>query len=276
MGGRGDVKYALTEETTVFDDVLMKHGIITKEQALLAKGLDVDSVATILVKDQLNDMGFFDEEEHEATLQERAENATSNEELDDLEDELSDDDKFMAEYREKRLADLRAQAAREKFGSVEEIAKVDWIEQVNKASEETWVICHLYQDSIEACGVMDAALVRLSRTFKDIKFVKIKSTSAIENFPDKNLPAVFCYRDGEMKHQIITLEKLGGLLMGLHDLEWHLHTLGVLTSSAGPPPRVTSKQQSVNISAMRRGRWREDDENAEEYEDDMEEYLNFK
>ena len=50
---RGDASVPFTGATTEFDDVLMKHGIITKEQALLAKGMDVDSVAEILVKDKL-------------------------------------------------------------------------------------------------------------------------------------------------------------------------------------------------------------------------------
>ena len=40
---RGDASVPFTGATTEFDDVLMKHGIITKEQALLAKGMDVDS-----------------------------------------------------------------------------------------------------------------------------------------------------------------------------------------------------------------------------------------
>lgn len=123
--------------------------------------------------------------------------------------------------------------------------------------------------------MMDRALIELSQRFKELKFVKIKSTSAIENFPDKNLPAVFCYHEGVMQHQIVTLAKLGGLAMRTADLEWHLHTLGVLTSSSGPPR--SRNQTRLNVAEMRRRQENGDgSENEEEYEDDMEEYMNGK
>ena len=53
--------YAFSGETTEFDDILIKHGVITKEQALLNKGMDPDAVAEIIVKEKLTEMGFFDE-----------------------------------------------------------------------------------------------------------------------------------------------------------------------------------------------------------------------
>ena len=108
----------------------------------------------------------------------------------------------MAEYRDKRLAQMREQASKEKFGTVEEIVKADWTRQVNDASHESWVVVFLYQTYVEECGLMDAALATLAVKFKDLKIVKIKSTAAVENFPDRNLPALFCYHEGTMQHQV--------------------------------------------------------------------------
>ena len=49
---------------------------------------------------------------------------------------------------------------------------------------------------------MVAALDVLANKFKDLKIVKIKSTAAVENWPDKNLPALFMYHEGSMQHQV--------------------------------------------------------------------------
>jgi len=108
----------------------------------------------------------------------------------------------MAEYRDKRLAQMREQVSKEKYGTVEEIVKADWTREVNDASQECWVLVHLYQTYAEECGLMGAALDTLAAKFKALKIVKIKSTAAVENFPDKNLPALFMYHEGSMQHQV--------------------------------------------------------------------------
>jgi thioredoxin-like negative regulator of GroEL len=108
----------------------------------------------------------------------------------------------MAEYRDKRLAQMREQVSKEKYGTVEEIVKADWTREVNDASQECWVLVHLYQTYAEECGLMGAALDTLAAKFRALKIVKIKSTAAVENFPDKNLPALFMYHEGSMQHQV--------------------------------------------------------------------------
>ena len=55
--------------------------------------------------------------------------------------------------------------------------------------------------------------MRLAPKFKYIKFVKIRSTQAIENWPEKNLPTVFFYHGGELNTQLITLSAVGGKKM---------------------------------------------------------------
>ena len=54
---------------------------------------------------------------------------------------------------------------------------------------------------------MDEALK--AARFKYLKIVRIKSTSAVENWPDRNLPTLFMYNDGEAK-EIMTLNSLHG------------------------------------------------------------------
>lgn len=56
-------------------------------------------------------------------------------------------------------------------------------------------------------------MMRLAPKFKYIKFVKIRSTQAIENWPEKNLPTIFFYHGGELQTQLITLSAVGGKKM---------------------------------------------------------------
>jgi hypothetical protein len=63
MAQYGNQRVEFSGQTTEFEDILMAKGIITKEQALLNKGMDPDLVADVLVNDQLTAMGFFDDPE---------------------------------------------------------------------------------------------------------------------------------------------------------------------------------------------------------------------
>jgi hypothetical protein len=64
-------------------------------------------------------------------------------ELDELEDD--EDEKVLAEYRAKRIAEMKALAERSKYGDVREISAEDYVPQVNKAGDGVWVVLHLYK-----------------------------------------------------------------------------------------------------------------------------------
>ena len=48
--------------------------------------------------------------------------------------------------RQKRIAEMKAEASREKFGQVIQISKPDFIKEVTEASQEVWVVVHLFKD----------------------------------------------------------------------------------------------------------------------------------
>lgn len=64
-------------------------------------------------------------------------------ELDELEDE--EDERVLAEYRRKRIAEMKALTEKAKFGSVIEITAVDYVKEINQAGEGVWVVLHLYK-----------------------------------------------------------------------------------------------------------------------------------
>ena len=59
--------------------------------------------------------------------------------------DLDDDDDFMKQYREERLAQMKEQAARPKFGSVIEISKPEWEMEIQRAPAGVNVMILLYQ-----------------------------------------------------------------------------------------------------------------------------------
>lgn len=116
-------------------------------------------------------------------------------------------------YRQRRIAEIKQATVKNRFGEVVEIIKDEWIREVTDGSKSCPVVVHLYQDSFIECQLVDEAMHKLARQFKYVKFLRIKYNQAIENWPEKNLPALFVYENGVMKTQLITLNKVGGKKM---------------------------------------------------------------
>lgn len=139
---------------------------------------------------------------------------------------------MLEDYRAARLRQIQQERARNRFGDVVEIIKDEWISQVTEGSKAGyWVVVHLYQDSVIECRLVEEALQQLAPKFKYVKFLKIRSTQAIENWPERNLPTIFVYKDGNMQKQLLTLKEVGGKTMKPADLEWWLVQKGVVTTS---------------------------------------------
>ncbi|KAJ1461944.1 thioredoxin-like protein [Pelagophyceae sp. CCMP2097] len=207
---RGDQAARKSAQLNDWDDVLIKKGIVTREQCLIAKGFSEDQVLQIMVGEQVEaQMAELNALVEEQRLDTHPLEFATADELDELEEDDFDDDAMLQKYREQRLAELKLKQATARFGSVDEIEKVDWTRQVNEVSEGAWVVVHLYQDHVDECVVLDATLRTLAVRFPAVKFVRIKATSATENWPDHRLPALFLYHEGIAQHQLIGPEALG-------------------------------------------------------------------
>jgi hypothetical protein len=71
----------------------------------------------------------------------------NNEQLEELADEDLDfdEDDFMKEYRQKRMAQMSEISKLPTFGTVLEINKQQWEEHVTRAPKDVNVVIHLYQ-----------------------------------------------------------------------------------------------------------------------------------
>ncbi|CAN7995998.1 unnamed protein product, partial [Ixodes pacificus] len=133
----------------------------------------------------------------------------SLEELEELEDE--EDERALLHYRQMRLAEIQATLQKSRYGDVREISADDYVEQVNKAGEGVWVVLHLYQPGVPYCTLISQHLSHLASKFPTTKFLKSVATNCIPNYPDRNVPTIFVYRDGQLCKQFVGPDVFGGM-----------------------------------------------------------------
>nr|XP_027064005.1 phosducin-like protein 3 isoform X2 [Coffea arabica] len=132
----------------------------------------------------------------------------TEEELEDLEDDL-DDDRFLQEYRKKRLAEMRELAKIARFGSVMPISGSDFVREVSQAPADVWVVVVLYKDGHADCQLLLQCLEELAQRYPAAKFVKIISTDCIPNYPDQNIPTLLVYNNSAVKANYVGLRSFG-------------------------------------------------------------------
>ncbi|XP_041005532.1 phosducin-like protein 3 [Juglans microcarpa x Juglans regia] len=134
----------------------------------------------------------------------------TEEELEELQDDPDlDDDRFLEEYRKKRLAEIREEAKIARFGSVISITGSDFVREVSQAPPDVWVVVILYKEGIPECALLMQCLEELATRYSSTKFVKIISTDCIPNYPDRNLPTLLVYNNGAVKANYVGLYSFG-------------------------------------------------------------------
>ena len=188
------------------------------------------------------------------------------EELDEAEEDIQNDNdnKFIDEYRKRRLQQLQALHAKKKFGQVMEISGIDYVDQVNKAGEDIWVVLHLYKRGKPLCALINEHLKQLAVKFPHTKFLQAISTTCIPNFPESNLPAIFVYYNGEMKTQLIGAYNFGSTsTLTVDVLEYIMSETKAIKTELEQDPRVDQTDRRKGIFHMRRN-VNPDDETDEE------------
>ncbi|KAI8002304.1 Phosducin-like protein 3 [Camellia lanceoleosa] len=134
----------------------------------------------------------------------------TEEQLEDLEDDPDlDDDRFLQEYRKKRLGELTQAAKVQRYGSVVPISGSDFVREVSQAPPDVWVVVILYKDGYPECGLLLQCLEQLATKYPATKFVKIISTDCIPHYPDCNLPTLLVYNNSAVKANYVGLHNFG-------------------------------------------------------------------
>lgn len=220
-------------EDTQWNDILRSKGIIPEKE----KEVTEDEILNIVENTINKKTGRTTDDLESKTL----------DELDELEDE--EDEKILLEYRRKRIAEMKELASKSKYGEVKEISGEDYVQEVNNAGEDIWVVLHLYKSGIPLCTLINQYLVNLARKFPTTKFLKSISTTCIPNWPDSNLPCIFVYHSGYMKKQFIGPIELRGMKLTEAELEWMLGQAEAVPTKITEDPKP--KVRDVLFSMLR-------------------------
>ena len=149
-------------------------------------------------------------------------------ELDELEDD--EDEEFLERYRQKRMQEMAAIQKKDLHGTVYPLAKPEYQREVTDASQNGPVLVHL--TSSMGTNIESRVLGELWRTaareYGDVKFCEIIAARAIEGYPERNCPTILIYNKGEIVKQIVTLMTVGGVKMGMLDLDNILVEVGAV------------------------------------------------
>eukprot|EP00591_Stephanopyxis_turris_P005274 CAMPEP_0195522686 /NCGR_PEP_ID=MMETSP0794_2-20130614/21099_1 /TAXON_ID=515487 /ORGANISM="Stephanopyxis turris, Strain CCMP 815" /LENGTH=258 /DNA_ID=CAMNT_0040652499 /DNA_START=120 /DNA_END=896 /DNA_ORIENTATION=+ len=182
---------------------------------------------------------------------------TDSDDSSDDEDFMDDDvdSKFMEEYRQRRIAALKAQQAqraKEKFGRVTHLTRADYVKEVTEGSEDCWVALHLYKDSSEKCRIFAEHFNELANRHPALKCMKIISTDCIENYPDALLPTILLYNEKQMKKKWVGLKEFGGTKMDANSLEWEFAQEGAVKTDLESDPMAKKLITDAMEEALKR------------------------
>jgi hypothetical protein len=214
MADRGAQSTPFSTRLTDFDDALIKRGICSREQCLLAKGMSEDQVLDTLVAEEVElqtraaedtlRASLLDRELHPERVREEVASHATVKQLEELEeDDEFADDAFLAKYRQQRISELQEKNRQKVHGEVLEISRDQWTREINAASSLSWVFVHLYEEYVKDCVVLNRVLAEIARKHAQVKFVKIRAQTAVPDWPDGNLPAAYLYKDGAMRKQLV-------------------------------------------------------------------------
>ena len=116
------------------------------------------------------------------------------------------------------------ESANAPFGDLRHISKVDYQEEVTDASKTHPVILHLYQAYLEECKLVNSHLKEIAGRHRTSKFLCIRASDCIPNYPDRNCPTLLVYVQGELVLQLVGGQKM----RTIEQLETALWTVGAI------------------------------------------------
>ncbi|WVW82694.1 hypothetical protein I302_104705 [Kwoniella bestiolae CBS 10118] len=240
-------------EDTEFNDALRAHGILPPKPPSRSPSPDIPHITH---QDAVRAIAATADTDQLVTLLE-------NENLD------SDDERMFEDYRRKRMTEMKKQEKRGRFGSMEPLAREDFVKEVTEGSklsldgevpepqdedeeEEgkgkgglrgTGVVVFLYKDSVPLSQHLRPLLQQLAAAHPSTKFLSIPAGLCIPNYPDKNVPTLLIYRNGEISGNVVAGMGLKGMKTTVRDLEGLLLYYKALEK---PSPALLRQQRGTD------------------------------
>jgi len=230
---------------------LEDHGPVTSEwEAALVKHKIISKRVRVKTVDKLN--SEWREEAADLHREIKYQQTLAN--VEELEDEL--DDETLLAFRRERMKQLQEAQAKNKFGTIREITKPEFIPVVSKGSlGGQWVVCCLYINNRKNMYMLQC-LRNVAARHPNVKFCQIVGPQCIENYPERNCPTILVYHNDESKGHIKGDSQFGGEKMTADIVEFELANLGMFQSDQDENPwKKFAKLTNLN---MRKKVYRDD------------------
>ena len=176
----------------------------------------LNQLAFDIVKDKvIEDKTKMYMEEQEKKQKAEAEKQ-KHDELDDLDEVDSEEERIMREEMEKRRKtaeskreDMAKKITTEKYGRYTEIIETEFLDIMLKNDK---VVCHFYHKDFERCKIIDKHLQIIAQNHRETLFVKINAEKT-PFFTDKLnirvLPTIILFVKGKSIHRFIGFQDFG-------------------------------------------------------------------
>ena len=149
-------------------------------------------------------------EETNAIFDERDEN-------DDEEEEEEEEEEFMKSYREKRISEMmQIEKEKEEKNNRNEYIHVsheEWTKEVTEVSLTHPVLVLLTKENSKACYPLERVMEDVAHKYRlsQTKFRRAEARDIIPNYPERNVPTLILYRNGDVVENIVGIEQFGGM-----------------------------------------------------------------
>ena len=142
----------------------------------------------------------------------------------DAGEEDEEDEEFMKSYREKRISEMLMQKEEEKDEKEEKnnnfqrneymhVSHEQWTKEVTEVSRSHPVLVLLTKENSKACYPLERVMEDVARTYRTsrTKFRRAEARDIIPNYPERNVPTLILYRNGDVVENIVGIEQFGGM-----------------------------------------------------------------
>ena len=139
-----------------------------------------------------------------------------NDELDDLDEIDSEEERIMQQEMEKRRKtaeskreDMAKKIKTEKYGNYTEIIETEFLDTMLKNDK---VVCHFYHKDFERCKIIDKHLQIIAQSHRETLFVKInaeKTPFFTAKLNVRVLPTIILFVKGKAIHRFIGFQDFG-------------------------------------------------------------------
>uniref|UniRef100_A0A5K3EPD5 Phosducin domain-containing protein n=1 Tax=Mesocestoides corti TaxID=53468 RepID=A0A5K3EPD5_MESCO len=130
--------------------------------------------------------------------------------LKELFESLEDDDAFLVQYRQRRLAEMQGTLeSLPTYGHVYELNASNFVHEIDKEPAQVTVVVHVFEENVSACRATNEGLKYLCKAYPHCKFCKIRASTAFmsRNFIANGVPAILVYKNKELIGNLISISR---------------------------------------------------------------------